>query len=160
MNGMGGSLRSIAANGKELASAIFTILLGIAVVTAGVHYRVGSLTHMGPGYIPVVLGVLLMGVGVLIGLARPPARTDAAREPAKGPWRGWVCILASVFAFVLVGAHAGLVPASFATVFIAALGDRKNSPRDALLLALAIAAVSYLIFIVALSLQFPAFDWR
>jgi len=72
-------------------------------------------------------------------------------------WRGWLCILGGVAAFVVLGAHGGLVPASFASVFVAALGDRRNSVRDAALLALAMTAFGVVVFHYGLHVLLPLF---
>ncbi|MEJ0045599.1 MAG: hypothetical protein WDN04_05275 [Rhodospirillales bacterium] len=48
------------------------------------------------------------------------------KEKLAPEWRGWICIVASVLAFVVLGKYGGLLPATFAIVFIAALGDRDN----------------------------------
>ena len=44
-------------------------------------------------------------------------------------------------------------------MFISALGDRDNTLREALLLALAMMAIAVVVFWWALSLQLPLFQW-
>ena len=110
------------------------------MVVAGVGYGMGSLRQMGSGFFPVVLGVLMaLDRAALLATAGRAAAGAAAEPPAEtahlaGPlvqWRGWLCIIAGVLSFVVLGEHGGLVPASFVSVFIAALGDRANSVRAA-----------------------------
>ncbi|WP_118186078.1 tripartite tricarboxylate transporter TctB family protein [Paraburkholderia phosphatilytica] len=133
------------------------ILLGLGTILKGSSYEIGTLSEMGPGFFPVAVGAVmaLSGVGI--------AFTTIAVQPAAGrpraEWRGWICILLGVLAFIVLGNHGGLVPATFATVFIAALGDRRNSLRDALLLALAMCVVAVVIFRWALQVQLPLFQW-
>jgi hypothetical protein len=155
----------------DLVGAALMIVVGIVVVFFGVGYRMGTLTNMGAGYVPVVLGTLMILMGLLIGVTGYAGRHRAApasamsevgkipSAPGEGPvqWRGWGCILGGVAAFVLAGEHLGLVAAIFLTVFIAALGDRANSLRDCLLLALAMTVAGVLIFSVGLKLTFPLF---
>jgi hypothetical protein len=141
---------------KDRYGAALLILLGTAVVVAGNEYHMGSLTRMGPGFLPVVYGSLLILVGVLIGIT---SRGQAGHRLARAEWRGWFCILAGVLAFVVLGRWGGLLPATFASVFISAMGDRNNKVRDAALLALAMTVAGYLIFHVGLNLQLPPFQW-
>ena len=75
-------------------------------------------------------------------------------------WRGWGCILAGVVAFVVFGQYGGLVPASFASVFIAALGDRNNTWKNAAMVAAVMVAFGVLVFHFGLSLQLPLFRWN
>jgi hypothetical protein len=134
-------------------------LLGVGAVYKGMSYKVGTLSRMGPGYFPVAVGVVLALMGVLIALG---ARSNAAAKPEeyKAPeWRGWICIVLSIIAFLVVGRYGGLLPATFAVVFISALGDRENNLKQALLLSLAMAGVAALVFWWALSMQFPLFRW-
>ena len=143
---------------KDRVSAALLIILGLGIVAEGLTYRMGSLTRMGAGFVPVVLGALLALVGVAIGLTADAGDFgDAKSHPAE--WRGWLCILGGVFAFVGIGVYGGLVPATFAAVFIAALGDRGNRVRDAALLATGITIAGVLIFIYGLKMQFPLFTW-
>jgi hypothetical protein len=116
----------------------------------------GSLTHMGAGFMPVVYGTLIAFVGVVLGLTSKP-EPDEKRLPAE--WRGWLCIVGGVLSFVLFGHYGGLAPATFASVFISALGDRQNSVRDAALLSLLMVVAGYLIFSLGLHLQLPLFTW-
>jgi hypothetical protein len=150
---------------KDHYAAALLILIGAGVVTEGAGYRIGSLTQMGAGFIPVVLGVLLLLMGLAIGLTgRSSAKSpDIAVPSAHGPGhvdvRGWLCILGGVFAFVLFGHYGGLAPATFASVFVAALGDRNNSVKDAALLALGLVVAGAIIFSWGLRMQLPLFTW-
>jgi hypothetical protein len=74
-------------------------------------------------------------------------------------WRGWFCIGASIVAFVALGKYGGLLPATFAIVFISALGDRQNTVASVAVLALACAVVCVVVFWWALQIQFPLFQW-
>jgi hypothetical protein len=156
---------------KDHFGGILLVVAGIGVVVAGLGYRMGSLRQMGSGFFPVVLGVLLALVGVALLATTPLARRAAPPGPpppgaehahlsgSPVQWRGWLCILGGVAAFVVLGAHGGLVPASFASVFVAALGDRRNTPRDAALLALAMTGAGVLVFHYGLHLLLPLFSW-
>jgi hypothetical protein len=135
------------------------ILIGVGVVFKGLGYHVGSLTHMGPGYFPLAVGSILAAMGVLIAIGarrQAPAASSARRPPE---WRGWICIILANIAFVVLGHYGGLIPATFAVTFISALGDRHNNFKSAFLLALAMVAVSAVVFYWALQLQLPLFRW-
>lgn len=133
------------------------ILLGLGAIFKGSTYDIGSLSEMGPGFFPVAVGAIMALSGV--GIALTSVAVDAAGERRKSEWRGWACILLGIVAFILLGSHGGLVPATFATVFIAALGDRKNRLRDAFLLAVAMCVVAVVVFSWLLQVQLPLFQW-
>jgi hypothetical protein len=135
-------------------------LLGLGAVLQGKNYEMGTLSHMGPGYFPVALGAILMltGLAIALGAKNSVPAADADTRPAP-EWRGWLCIIFSILAFLVLGVYGGLLPATFAVVFISALGDRKNTFKSALLLSLGMVAVCVVVFWWALRLQFPLFQW-
>ena len=138
------------------------ILVGLAAAAIGSTYSIGSLARMGPGYFPVGVGILLVLTGAAIVAA---ARLHKAPVPAVGKqtppaeWRGWSCIVGGLGAFIVLGRYGGFVPATACVVFISAMGDRTNRPRDAALLAMAMVAVLVIVFWWALKMTFPLFAW-
>lgn len=144
---------------KDYVGGALTFVLGIAAVMEGQTYGVGTLSHMGPGYFPVAVGAMLSLTGVVIiamAALRSPTRAVAVPRPE---WRGWIFIVASIIAFIVLGTYGGLVPAAFAVVFIAALGDRHNRLIHALILSLAMLAICVAVFWWALAIQLPLFQW-
>lgn len=145
---------------RDYYGGALMMLIGLGAIVQGANYRIGSLTAMGSGFFPVALGIILVVLGVWIAATArrvPPERATEAKAPPE--WRGWLCIPGSVAAFVVLGKHGGLLPATFAVVFISALGDRDNSLRDAFVLAAAMSAVCVVVFWWALQVQFPLFAW-
>ena len=153
---------------KDRLGGALLVATGAATVFAGTGYGMGSLRAMGSGFYPVVLGVLLALIGAVLfasATRAPDAHlADAPAEAAHltGPvvqWRGWLCILGGALSFVVLGQHGGLVPASFVSVFVAALGDRDNSVRDAALLAVLMTALGVVVFHFGLHLLLPLLTW-
>jgi hypothetical protein len=143
---------------KDQAGGGLMVLIGLGALVQGSSYSFGSLARVGPGFFPVALGSLLG----LLGLGMIATADKAARQTGEGhaaEWRGWGCIALSLVLFVTLGTYGGLLPATFAVVFVSALGDRRNSIKDALILACAIMVVSVAVFWWALQVQFPLFRW-
>ena len=145
---------------KDYYGGGLMLLLGIGAIWKGFDYHIGTLSRMGPGYFPVIVGAVLALMGVLIALgARSAAAPGKAKQAPPPEWRGWFCIVAANIAFIVLGRYGGLLPATFAVVFIAALGDRQNTFKSAFLLAIAMVVVCLIVFSWALQLQFPLFRW-
>jgi hypothetical protein len=151
---------------KDLMGAVICVLLGTGVLVLGFTYGVGTLREMGSGFIPVAIGALLILVGIAIGATAVPRSQEASVVDAHrgigdgGPaWRGWVCIVGGLVAFVVLGNWGGLMPASFFAVFISALGDRNNTVKSAAILAAIVTSVGIVVFYYLLSLQLPLFRW-
>jgi len=144
---------------RDYLGGILMIALGLAAALRGSSYHMGTLSRMGPGFFPVALGVILALAGLAIAIGARFTRYEGEAQVLPPEWRGWFCICASIVAFVVLGKYGGLLPATFAIVFIAALGDRDNTLASAALLALACATVCVVVFWWALQIQFPLFQW-
>jgi hypothetical protein len=158
-------MRYVSRLNKDHLGAALVTALGAAVLVLGLSYETGTLRRMGAGFLPVVFGILMMAVGLVIGLtsALKPA-ASAASEPTVRPrlepqWRGWSCIIGGVIAFVVLGRFGGLVPATFFSVFVAALGDRENTVRSAAAVAAVVAIFGIAIFHYGLHVQLALFQW-
>lgn len=143
---------------RDFLGGALLIALGIFVaVYASMHYRVGEPARMGPGFFPVALGCILAGLGLIVLLLS--FRISAyAWEVSPIAWRSLVAILASVAVFSVLVDRYGLVPATVALTFIAALAELKFRWRRTLLLAVSLALLSWLIFAVGLQMSLPAFS--
>jgi hypothetical protein len=146
-------------NIKDFLGGGLVLLLGAGATWQASQYPLGSLRRMGPGYFPLALGVILAMTGVLIMLASLRGAAAPAAVRQRPEWRGWFCICASIVAFAVVGVYGGLLPATFACVFIAALGDRKNSLLASAVLAVAMTLVCLVVFWGLLRVSLPLFGW-
>ena len=146
---------------RDFYAGGLTVLLGAAVTLDSMTYTLGTLTHMGPGMFPLMLGITLTFVGVLIlGAAMAtPLSDDENIMPKNREWRGWGCILAGPVLFIILGEFFGLVAATFACVFVPALGDRTSTVKGSAILAAGVTFFGVLLFTYVLKIPFPMFRW-
>lgn len=147
---------------KDHIGALVLVAMGATIIIGGSRYPMGTLVNMGPAFIPVVIGIIMTGVGVVIGLlanARTPEeRTEQALNQLPD-LRGGACILAASAAFILFANYGGLIFAAFVSVFIAALGDRNNNWKSASMLGGAMVVFGVIVFHFGLSVQLPLINW-
>src|SRR6185312_1717187 len=141
------------------AGGVVTLLGGAVTLDSATNYHLGTLTHMGPGMFPFMLGIVLAFVGVLIlgTAAVTPLGPDERILPEDKQWRGWGCILAGPVLFIIVGEYFGLFAATFICVFVAALGDRTATLKGSLILGFSVALAGSLLFVYVLQSPFPMF---
>ncbi|MDE2364921.1 MAG: tripartite tricarboxylate transporter TctB family protein, partial [Hyphomicrobiales bacterium] len=126
-------------------------------------YDIGTLREMGPGFFPLALSILIAGLGVAIVAGAGRAQPQDAYGPMAhahrtgADLRGWTAIIAGVVAFIGLGAFAGMAPATFACVFIAALGDRQNTWKSAAVLAFGLTIFAVVALAWGLRVQMPVF---
>ena len=138
------------------------VLIGLVMALKGPGYRLGTLMHMGPGFMPTALGVILVLLGLVIAAAAiaTPDGGDERILPEHPEWLGWGCILAGPLLFIICGSYGGLVPATFACVFVSALGDRTSTWIGALGLATVVTAFGVTLFSYVLKVPMPILEWR
>jgi putative tricarboxylic transport membrane protein len=148
---------------RDLLAGVVCVAGGSGVLFEARKYTIGSLDSLGPGFYPAILGALLLLVGVAIigtALTTMPPPDESAADFAGGPdWRGWSCIVAAVVLFIVCAWLAGLAPAIFACVFVAALGDRTASLHGSLLLALGMSVAGTVLFGYLLGINMPLWQW-
>ncbi len=148
------------AQGRDFYAGLLMMLIGSVAALEGMTYRVGGLTRMGPGFMPVALGVLLGCLGILIaGGAMMSGRPGERILPEKPEWAGWLCIVAGPALFIVLGERCGLVPATFGCVFVSALGDRSASWRGAFALACGATVFGVVLFKLLLMVPLPLLRW-
>jgi uncharacterized membrane protein YhdT len=132
------------------------LLLGVGAAVTGSGYKFGSLARMGPGFMPVVLGIVLAFLGILIaGTALGSSEPDDGKfMPANPQWFGWLCIIAGPVLFIVLGQFGGMIPAVFACVFVCALGDKTATYKSSFILACGVTVFGVLLFHYLLNIPF------
>ena len=147
---------------RDFYAGGLVILFGLLMALKGPTYRLGTLMHMGPGFLPTVLGVILIFLGILIAGSAIgiPDGEDEDILPAHPEWLGWACILAGPLAFIIFGSYFGMMPGIFACVFVSALGDRDATFKNSALLAAVITVFGAGLFSYLLQIPMPLLAWR
>ena len=139
-------------NSKDFWAGAMLIATGVAAVAIAGGYPIGTAVRMGPGYFPIVLGVILtlFGLGLLM-------RGLRGGEPISGGWSARALIVLPL-AFVLFGFlmdRAGFIPALVVLIFGSALASDQFDFKEVVLLTIALTALSAGIFIWGLGLPYP-----
>ena len=156
------SLKHSLLHRRDFYAGCLMVLFGLFAALNGPNYTLGTLMRMGPGFLPTALGVILICLGVIIaGTAATTAAPDAEdqRFLPEPQWLGWLCILAGPLAFILFGKLGGMIPGTFACVFISALGDRDATWKGALVLAAGVTVFGVLLFHCLLKIPMPILHW-
>lgn len=143
---------------RDYYAGALMVLIGAVAINEGRNYQLGTLQKMGPGYFPMMLGALLILLGILIA---GTASTGGGEEESlpHTEWRGWACIIAGPILFVFFGRFFGLLPATFACVFVSALGDRETTLKGAAILSASVTVFGILLFSYLLKVSMPILKW-
>lgn len=141
---------------QDLVGGAALTALGIFAAIYAQRYEFGELNRMGPGYFPVALGVVLAVLGLLIAI---PAffRTG---EKIHVEWKTFLLVLGSIVVFALTLKVIGLILATALAVIVSSLADRETRWKGRIILAIGVAAITYMVFGFGLGMVLPAWPWN
>jgi len=129
-----------------------TIIFAVAVIYASFEYGLGRGGRIGPGYVPLVIGILLLGLGVLLvaraGFSADLLDTDIA-------WRQAGLVTVGIVAFALLLDRAGMIVAIIATVLIAGPAAYGNTLLSMIVSGAVLASFSWALFVYFLKISIP-----
>ncbi|MBI2772592.1 MAG: tripartite tricarboxylate transporter TctB family protein [Burkholderiales bacterium] len=148
---------------KDFFSGVMFMIVGIAFAWGATTYNVGEGARMGPGYFPLMLGIVLALIGAVVLFTSLVVETEDGEKIGAWAWRPLFFIIAANLAFGVllaglpsIGVPAmGLIAAIYGLTLISSMADGKFHLRPTLILATVLAIGSYLAFIVLLKLQIP-----
>ncbi|HBD89325.1 MAG TPA: tripartite tricarboxylate transporter TctB family protein [Gemmobacter sp.] len=112
----------------------------------------GTVAQMGAAYLPRVVCILLIGVGLVIGIAA--LRRDAVSIEAMR-LRPLAVITLAIVGFAFAATHLGFVLAALWLIIAGSLADPGGKWRTVLLLAGGLTAFGALVFVKGLGVQVP-----
>jgi hypothetical protein len=148
---------------KDFFAGLLYTVVGVAFAWGATSYNIGTGARMGPGYFPMLLGILLAIIGcvvMFVGALRSPAKDG---DPiGKWAWKPLFFIIGAnvLFGILLAGLPSlgvpamGLIVAIYGLTIVAGLAGATFSLVSSLILGTVLAVGSYLAFVVALKLQF------
>jgi hypothetical protein len=136
---------------SELVSGLVVVAVGSYFALGALDYRMGTVTRMGPGFVPYHVGVITIVLGGLIMLSS--LGRDAALP--RIDWRGVFFVGASVVCFGLLLPRAGLIPAAMVTVMVASFASPSLRLPMFPVLATVVAVGAWAIFVKLLGLSIP-----
>jgi len=145
----------------DFYSGVMFTAVGGAFAIGATTYSIGDGARMGPGYFPLMLGILLALLGIIILFQALVVETMDGDKIGKWAWKPLAYVLGANLAFgVLLGGlpsiglpAMGMILAIYALTIISSLAGSHFKLRDVLILATVLAIGSYVAFIWALKLQ-------
>ncbi|PUE33810.1 tripartite tricarboxylate transporter TctB family protein [Limnohabitans sp. Jir72] len=148
---------------KDFFSGLMFTVVGASFAYGATSYSIGSGGRMGPGYFPVLLGVILAILGGAIMFKALVVETQDGEKIGAWAWKPLFFIIAAnvLFGILLGGLPSvgipamGLIAAIFGVTIVASLAGDTFNLKEVLILSVVLSIGSYLAFIMLLKLQFP-----
>jgi putative tricarboxylic transport membrane protein len=142
---------------KDFWSGLCFIAIAVAFMALATRYRFGTAEKMGPGFFPIMVGILQAGLGaILLGrsfvLDGPPLERMRLSPLA-------ITVVAVVL-FGIALSWLGLAAAIAALVIVGAFADRSSRLVESIALAVALIFFSVAMFVWVLGLPLQVWpDW-
>ena len=148
---------------KDFFSGLMFTVTGAAFAYGATSYSIGTGGRMGPGYFPLLLGVILAILGGIIMFKALVVESRGGDKIGKWAWKPLFLIIAANLIFgVMIGGlpgiglpPMGLIAGIFALPIVASLAGDRFKLKEVLILAVILSVGSYAAFILLLKLQFP-----
>src|SRR5258705_6835598 len=131
-------------NPQDFWAGVLFVVFGGAAVWIGRAYAFGTLSKMGPGYLPAVLSWTLLGIGRVL-MVRALAMSGPPIERSK--LKPQLFILAAIVVFALAIERLGLAPAVLMVAVTAALASRDPRFVEAIALGLGLPVLCVVLFV-------------
>jgi hypothetical protein len=150
-------MRVLGIGGYDWLTGGIVTAIGVFVVARSATYQVGSASHMGPGYFPLVSGILVIIFGLAIIFVEGRRAVEGVNVQPQ--FRALVFISLGLASFAALIERTGLVPAVMATTILCCLANKSIRPLTAVALAVVAAALASAIFVWGLRMPMDLIEW-
>lgn len=148
---------------KDFFSGLMFMSVGAAFAWGATKYSVGTGARMGPGYFPLMLGVMLAVLGSVITFKSLVVETTGGDKIGSWAWKPLIFIILGnlTFGVLLAGLPSiklpamGMIAGIYVLTFITSMAEPGWKVKNTFILATILAVGSYIAFVVILKLQFP-----
>ena len=148
---------------KDFFSGLMFMSVGAAFAWGATKYSVGTGARMGPGYFPLMLGVLLAVLGSVITFKSLVVETAGGDKVGSWAWKPLIFVILANLSFgvLLAGLPSiklpamGMIVGIYVLTFIASMAEPGWKVKNTFILSTILAIGSYIAFVVILKLQFP-----
>ena len=150
-------------NEKDFFAGLLFLALGAAFSWGATMYPLGTAAAMGPGYFPLLVGILMAVLGALIMFKALVIETEGGGRFGAWAWKPVIFVLGGnlVFGLLLAVCTAlhvpapGMVVAIYGLTVVSSMAGDAFSLKQSLLLATVLALGCYLVFVLALGMPLP-----
>ncbi|MFT4194434.1 tripartite tricarboxylate transporter TctB family protein [Ottowia sp.] len=147
---------------KDFFAGLLYAVIGIAFAWGATTYSIGDGARMGPGYFPLILGIVLALIGGFVIFRSLTVETPDGDPIGKWSFKPLIFVILANFLFgILLGGipsigvpAMGLMIAIFVLTVVAAMAGPEFKWTEVIILGIVLAAGSWVTFVWGLNLQF------
>ena len=147
---------------KDFFAGLVYMGVGIGFAVGATNYTIGDGARMGPGYFPMMLGIVLAIIGAVVAFKALVVETPDGDPIGKWAWKPLAFIIAANFLFgILLGGvpslgvpAMGMIAAIYVLTIVSAMAGSEFKWVEVLILGTVLAVGSWVAFVWGLKLQF------
>lgn len=135
---------------KDFLSGLMFIGFGLIALYFGQKLALGTPVRMGPGWVPRMLSLILIGLGGLICVV---ALVTKGEPVERIKWKPLTLVTIGIICFALLFESAGLLPALIVLVFISSLAGEEFKLMEVIGNTVVLAILCTVVFKVGLGMN-------
>lgn len=149
-------------NQRDFFAGLLYLVVGAAFAIGATNYTIGTGARMGPGYFPLLLGIILAVIGIVVSLKAMVVETPDGNPIGEWGWKPLIFIILANFVFgILLGGiptfgvpAMGMIVAIYALTIVSSIAGSQFKWIEVLILGTLLAVGSWVAFVWGLNLQF------
>lgn len=135
---------------KDFLSGLMFICFGLIALYFGQKLALGTPVRMGPGYVPRMLSLTLIGLGGLVCII---ALVSGSESVERLKWKPITLVTIGIVCFGLLFERAGLIPALVVLILVASLAGEEFKLMEVIGNIVVLSVLCTLVFKVGLGMN-------
>ncbi len=144
---------------RDFWSGLMFLVIGAGFAIGSTNYSMGASARPGPGYFPMILGVLTAILGGVVLFKALTIETEDGDPVGPFAWRPLIVIVAAIGLFGFLLPLIGMICTIPILIFVTSLAGSEFKWVGVIGNAVVLTIASWLIFIVGLKLTIPMWPW-
>jgi len=140
---------------RDFWSGVMFIVVGGGFAIGATNYSMGASARPGPGYFPLILGVIMVLLGLIVLFKSLTVETEGGDPIGAIAWRPLIVVVLAITVFGLLLPRLGMIITIPILIFLTSLAGDEFRWKGVVAAAVVLTIASYLIFIVGLKLTIP-----
>lgn len=140
---------------RDFVAGLMFLAVGIAFAAGATHYPFGNSARPGPGYFPLILGVILALLGAAVLFTALTIETDDGEPIGAIAWKPLLLILGAVLAFGFALPRLGMAIAVPLLIIVSSLAGHEFRLRSVLIASVVLTLGCWAVFVKGLGLTIP-----
>jgi len=140
---------------RDFVSGLLFLAIGAAFALGATSYPFGASARPGPGYFPLLLGVIQAVLGAVVLFKSLTVESDDGDPIGAIAWKPFLLILSSVVVFGFLLPWLGMAVAVPVLVIVSSLAGDEFHWKTVVITAVVLAVGSWAVFVKGLGLTIP-----